>query len=392
MSKPLGSEVVRSSRARYRYDFVNYPRDVAWEEYDRARDTFVERIDGEEGVAAVYESGKPSTRGISDIDLVVIVDDDVEDVSRVRNAIEAAKTDEYYFFHGPEVLTRDVFRAYHSVLPQPKELHHLYGERLTYEEDRTEFTALAYLVDSLNTTYPREFLEFLFLPSLTTSHELRIVSRDMLALLVPQPITRRIRPRLDVRLAIHRLNSFRNDVEMYLEQYGTGTDHFDPFDASITELRQSWFENPDQEETLLARLEDSITTAFVLAGEVADHLSAEGMSVGASGREVRTAGTYADVFDTEWTTTEAERASVTNFVDRGIPSCHLPQVVSVNERIRNGDAAVTAPASYRRTLERRDEVAAKREASMESFKYHPLRAQYLSVVRNLNRAKIRLFD
>jgi len=392
MTGSIATDDIRAARRKYDYTFFDYPRDIPWKNYDEARKIFVDRVADVPGIVSVYESGRPSTRGISDIDLIVVVEESIDDTDRIRATIEDAKTDEYYFFHGPEVLTRDVFEVYHSVLPQPSELHHLWGERLSYKSERGEFTALAYLVDSLNTTYPREFLEFLFLPSLTHSHELRIVSQDLLSLVVPQGITRQIDLRLDVRLAIHRLNSFRNDINMFLSQYERENEMLSWFDDAITDLRQEWFDLDDQEETLLRRLEDAVTAAFVLTAEIRDYLDTVGICVDATKREIRTGETYSDIFVTEWSRSTGERESVRNFVERGIPSCLLPQMITVNQRLRADPTTVTAPDAYKRTVTHRDEVAAKREASMESYKYHPLRSQYLTSIRALNRAKIRLFS
>lgn len=390
----FASKSVVNATSGLTYEFQNRPRYEPLEAYQKARETFLRRIQGVPGIAAVYESGAdgPSVPGISDIDLIVIVEDDVSDTEAVRDEISAAKVDEYYFFHGPEVLTRSTFSEYYNVLPMPKELVHLHGAELSYERNRDEYNYLAYLVDQVNTTYPMEFLDFLFFPGVSlSSRQFNILVNDMIDLAVPKRMADRLPVRLDTRLAIHRLNSLRNDFNLFLEATERDSAVLEQFDESITALRQEWFElsKSKQNERLLSRLRDSVTACFAFVDDLEDHLSDCGIEVQQRVTEYRTSDVYPNEYSGDWNRNDAERKTVTNYRHRRVKSCVLPQAVTVNERLRSNETDVRAPDLYVETLESRDRTKRRRDESMAMYKYHPFRSQYMSVLEYLHRVKTR---
>lgn len=390
----IASDAVRTASGDLRYAFYDHPRYEPPEAYEEARETFFERIEGVPGVVSVYESGTGgiSRPGISDIDLIVVVEDDVEDPGALRDGIAAAKTDEYYFFHGPEVLTRSAFPEYYNVLPMPKDLQRHSGEALDYEKNRDRFNYLAYLVDSVTTTYPMEFLELLFFPGPSLDHHrLDIVLSDAFDLLVPGPIAERFAVDLDTRFAVHRMNSLRNDMMLFSETTGRETPVLDAFDASITDLRERWFEldRADREAVLIDRLQDAVTACFAFVDHLDAHLADIGVDVPATEPTVRSHETTHNEFRPDWVVETAERDTCRYYRDGRVRTAVLPQSVSVNDRLRAGEA-VTAPADYRTALEHRDHSKNQRDAAMAAYKYHPLRARYMRVMGALFGLKTRL--
>lgn len=392
--KQVASDTVSSAIENLDYDFYGHPRYEPREAYEEAREVFIERIDAVPGVVSVYESGSGVSRpGISDIDLIVIVEDEIADPGAVREGIQRAKVDEYYFFHGPEVLTRDTFAEYYNVLPMPKDLHLLYGEELPHEKNDDRYNYLCYLVDSVNTTYPMEFLDFLFFPGISfADHRMNIVASDLFDLFVPRPIADRFLVEIDSRFALHRLNSLRNDMMLFVESSGRDAPRLETFNSAITDLRDQWFDldRDAQEALLLERLQDSVTACFVFLDHLVGQLADLPLSVNAAGDELRPQNVYHNEYRKDWDSGQAEADTCHYCRHDRVKTCVLPQAVTVNDRIRSNDVTVSAPDEYVQALERRDRTKASRDRSMATYKYHPLRSQYMSVVRALFGLKIRI--
>lgn len=391
----IASTDVRARTDEFEYRFDNHPRYEPVERYEEALETFLERIEDVPGVVSVYESGTGgvSVPGISDIDLVVVVENDVDDTTALRERIEDAKIDEYFFHHGPEVLTRASFSEYYNVLPMPKDLRLHYGEELSYEKNRDEYNYLAYLVDQVNTTYPFEFLEFLFFPGITLrDRQYDIAVNDFIDLFAPSAVARQLPVWIDTRFAVHRLNSLRNDMQLFVQSAGVDAPVLDRFDERITEMRGGWFEHDRQTKERLLRecLEDAVTACFAFVGHLRDHLHEEGVEIAASASEYRSSDVYTNVYLLEWAADGAERTTLSLWAERRIKSCVLPQAVTVNDRLRDDDPAVDAPVEYGRALEARDRTRERREQSMQLYTYHPLRSKYMTVLGWLQAAKTRL--
>ncbi|AWB26410.1 hypothetical protein [Halococcoides cellulosivorans] len=390
----IASAAVQDASSDLNYAFYDHPRYEPPEAYADARDTFLDRIASVSGVVSVYESGtgEVSRPGISDVDLIVVVEDEIDDPTAVREGISAAKTDEYYFFHGPEVITRSAFPEYYNVLPMPKDLVLHYGESLEYEKNRDRFNYLAYLVDSVTTTYPMEFLELLFFPGPSIDHHrLDIVFGDAFDLAVPGVVAERFPVDLDTRFAVHRLNSLRNDMMLFADSTGRDTPVMDAFDASITDLRERWFDldRAERETLLIERLQDAITACFAFVDHLDAYLDEIGVEVPETELTVHSHETTHNEFRPDWSVETAERDTCEYYRDGRVRTAVLPQSVTVNERLRDGDT-VSAPEAYRRALQNRDRSKRQRDASMAAYKYHPMRARYMRVMGALFGLKTRL--
>lgn len=371
------------------YEFYDLPRFEPLEAYDDARETFVDRLSGVDGVVSVYESGDgPGVPGISDVDMVVVVEDDHDDPERLRERIEAAKVDEYFFFHGPDVVPESTFSDYYSVLPVPKDMHLHYGADLEYEKNESEYNRLAYLIDSFNDTYPREFLEFLFFPGvLLSDRQYDIAANDMIDLFVPRVIADRLPIHVETRLAIHRLNSLRNDMALFCETADVSSDVLTQFDESITDLRSRWFDEPKsrQETLLLDRLADAVTACFEFADLVREYAATEGIAPSTGDETTENVNVYVNSYHADWSADAGERVTVDRFRYGRIKSLCLPSEFRVNRLSRQNDPRV--PTAYADAVRRRDETAKERLQALSTYRFHPLRDTYMSIIERLNRAK-----
>lgn len=393
MPDSIATPAVMNATDGLTYRFEAHPRYEPVESYEEALAVFLERIETVPGIVSVYESGAGvSVPGISDIDLIVVVEDDIEDPQAVRDGIEEAKTDEYFFFHGPEVLTRETFSEYYNVLPMPKDLYLHYGEQLPHKKNQDEFNYLVYLVDSVNDTYPMEFLEFLFFPGISlSSRQFDILVNDMIDVFVPRVVAEQFPVRIDTRFAIHRLNSLRNDMQLFVDATRRDAPQLDEFDRKITALRSNWFDfdRAEQERQLLDRLRDAITACFTFVGHIDEHLRDCGVSIETGTVERRTMDVFPNEYWPEWSIERAERTTLENYRTRRIKTSVLPQSVTVNDRLRN-DGGVSVPDGYAAALQKRDSTKRRRDASMATYKYHPLRSQYMSGLERLHALKTSL--
>ena len=77
---------------------IDYPKSHSVEDYNSAIDIHVQEFSQVEGVLAVYQIGGVSTPGISDIDLVVVFEDQYKYQKNPR--LVNSNTGNYLFTHG----------------------------------------------------------------------------------------------------------------------------------------------------------------------------------------------------------------------------------------------------------------------------------------------------
>lgn len=385
----ISSQRVSEAISKYSYRFYDRPRYEPFEAYEEAREEFVDRLSDVEGIVSVYESGDgPGVPGISDIDMVVVVEDDVADPERLRQRIEDAKIDEYFFFHGPDVVTRSTFPDYYSVLPVPKELYLYAGEDLNYESRTDEYNKLVYLVDSFNTTYPGEFLEFLFFPGIhLADRQLDIAANDFIDLLLPGRVANHLPVHVETRMALHRLNSLRNDMALFCETADTESAVLSEFDESITDLRDRWFDEPQnkQQQLLVDRLADAVTACFEFAQLLDEHLQEEEIVPSITADKTTTNNRYLNTHLQSWSAEIGEQQTLTRFGKQRVRSISLPTSFLVNKLARENNQRV--PTEYRKTIKRRDLTAEARMQSLSTYLFHPLRDTYMAVVPRAHRLK-----
>lgn len=129
------------------------PRFVPVQDYDRCVDRYVRAVRGREGVLAVYQMGGVSSPGLSDLDLIVVVDGTFRghayhDLS-VRRVLGEADAAPYLFIHDVMVIDVDSFRRL-AFINYASDLRLLWGEPLEVDPltpDEERFVKLAILCD-----------------------------------------------------------------------------------------------------------------------------------------------------------------------------------------------------------------------------------------------------
>jgi hypothetical protein len=111
----------------------NDVRRLALSDYDRALRSYVTALSARRGVKAIYQMGSIRFPGISDIDLIIIVDRQIEtgtDFGRILRAT-AGPDGAYIFSHAPYVISEDGFRRL-PVLFFADNLQHRWGQIIEF--------------------------------------------------------------------------------------------------------------------------------------------------------------------------------------------------------------------------------------------------------------------
>lgn len=115
----LAVEILRSACAKAdRVRLVDYPRLVDRAAYDNAIAEAVSEWRRDPAVAAIYRFGAVAAPGISDLDLLVVVEDEREVVLDPLGRLSA--TSRYLFTHAPFAVTKKLFRRAVEMFPSDR--------------------------------------------------------------------------------------------------------------------------------------------------------------------------------------------------------------------------------------------------------------------------------
>lgn len=119
---PVGVVAVSLSTLSKKYSYSDLPVKVPVEAYDEAKKRFVAYFAGVSGLTSIYSFGSVSDPGISDIDLLLVFEDEMMCKTDFRRQMSAE--DRYLFIHAPYATGKSLlfegqrftfFRPYHLV-------------------------------------------------------------------------------------------------------------------------------------------------------------------------------------------------------------------------------------------------------------------------------------
>lgn len=381
-------EILDSSIENKEFKFVNNPMEKDVEEYRDAIKSFIDRVSEIDGILSVYKSGKEvSVPGISDVDLIVVLEDKVREPKVLRKMLDKA-VEGYEYILEVDVMNEETFRKYYSIFPSHKELVRLYGKKIHVESKLDPNNVIAYLVDSLNKIYPHEFLDIFFFPkAYTNSRVLNILLND-LSLFIPEVITNRLSYVVDVRYSIHRMNSLRNDLTLF-ESISSRVGEWKYYKKSVENLRKNWFDLEDKHE-LVHLLKESILVCFDFMEEITAYLKDKELLVegdeGILNPDVPGVHQkYPNFYKKEWCKEDALKESINYFKKLRMRICVLPTQLLINEYIRRGKANLER--EYVNCLLERDRAIKNRTEYLSKYKFHKLRNPYLNVLKHLYNLK-----
>jgi len=218
-----------SLMSKLTYHFIDSPRPYHRTDYQSAIQRMCDTLSEIPGLISIYQIGSISTVGISDIDLIAIFDDKVEEFANPISSLN--QKDKYLFIHN---IYGETISNYHRArgLSLFHNFKHLQGKILEVDE----CVLCAEDIEFLKTQIALEFLVKMYINM--------IVQR-----------TYRV---FKLRGVFLHINAIKYDLEFL------GTDSGDLFDITshLIDVRKNWFEHPISESEL-SNLLDTFFSALV---------------------------------------------------------------------------------------------------------------------------------
>jgi len=199
------------------------PRPMNVEAYEKAREEFVHYYASIEGVHAIYRFGSVTYPGLSDLDFIVVLDDDYQHRPGTKYTIDVFSPDSLYVLYHPQFFIPRSLFAYVSLLEPVFEMEHVTGSlcpqgRLSPED--------------------RALVDILFVcESLVT---------DLPLILLGYPAVRKV----NLRMAQAKLNLLVKNARMFGRLAGQEVPGVSQFERKITELRRDWFLRSPEENCI----------------------------------------------------------------------------------------------------------------------------------------------
>ncbi|MFH1719655.1 MAG: hypothetical protein ABIF19_20070 [Planctomycetota bacterium] len=224
-------------------EFVDFPRQVSIEEYDRSEKQFADYFCNHPAVAAIYKLGSVGDPGISDLDLILVLKEggvltpgDYEFLNGV---------DDYIFIHHPFVISETLF-PYVNYLFFASNLHNLAGEIYSFAQfgSGAENAQITWLICAE-------------------------ASLSRLCDIVYQATRRR---GISARRMLLKLNSIKHDIDLLEDVSDTAMNtRLRGFARQISELRKSWFSLDEKEQ--VREILRTLCEAIAVLSQIMDSLA-----------------------------------------------------------------------------------------------------------------------
>jgi hypothetical protein len=240
---------------------ASYPVDA----YIEARDSYIKAVRKLPGLVSIYQMGGLAAPGISDIDLILVFDDEVKGLRRVNFGFDHLSPLERYLFmqSSPFLVCRSVFDQLHTFF-FPTGLTCLDGQAIRLASHSEE--------------YLRPF-RFLFAVDMAVT-KLIWFSHTILSRKIP------------LRETLCQLHSVTYNIQSVKTLMpGAGTP-WRSYEKQIAELRDNWFQSnaPLRKRTCFELMLDAIQILFSIAEILGSLAEREGMCVSDDERDARLMG------------------------------------------------------------------------------------------------------
>ena len=220
------------------YKFSNFPIRYELEDYNQARDKYIQRIAGIADVKAMYQVGTISTPGISDIDLVIVLDDTLRHSSSKDYSINAVGGKvRYLFMHNPLIVNKSIFKEF-LLFPHAEHLKSikLVGETVTIEDGAVKGKPVNRIADVIDN-----------MGSLLRYFTFIVVSGYC-----------------PVRMALTKLNALSMNINDFRNIAGQSKPSWDEFVHQVKILRKGWFflKQADQKHQLAGLLKKAFHISY----------------------------------------------------------------------------------------------------------------------------------
>jgi hypothetical protein len=169
--------------------FKNYPLRKEIKDYTEAIENYIINISQYEEVSSIYQIGNVGVAGISDIDIIVFLNDDQSCLNNYSVFNNVLKKHKYLFMHDVFIVPKSVGNKLH-LITSIFEIKHLYGEKIKFIEFVDEEKNIESLI----------LLNDVVTVSISHEYEYWLNQKE-----------------IDLRLILARLNSLRYPVNMLNE-------------------------------------------------------------------------------------------------------------------------------------------------------------------------------
>jgi len=194
--------------------FFNFPCQVDAEAYEHARKEFVDYYKGVPGVHAIYRFGSVGHPGLSDLDFIVVLDDEYRGAPGIDYSISPfSNLTKYVLYHPQFFVPRSIFR-YLGLLEPIFELEHVTGQhclQAEFPEDERRQMDTLFICESLVTDFAWSILGYTAL-------------RDV-----------------DLRMAQAKLNLVTKNLVLLDRLVGCAPASAGRFTQAVKGLRRDWF-------------------------------------------------------------------------------------------------------------------------------------------------------
>ena len=201
------------------WGFFNEPKELVKEDYKEAIGKIVSRYEKNQEIAAIYDWGSPSNPGISDLDIVFVMQDGAKSPLPLmhRSFMLLDEKTRYIARHPFMFIEERDFQDIRHIYPSGN-LRKVFGRTIgqnRLKKDEEEVLQRAVLTDIIIRHYPRDFLG--------------------------QQLQRKV----NVRDSMLRLNSLKYTFETLRLLSGNKNKEHQRFASEVSCLRKEWFQSPD---------------------------------------------------------------------------------------------------------------------------------------------------
>ena len=259
--------------------YTDAPNPFTLADYQEALVESIRIISSFQDVRAIYQVGSISHPGISDIDLVIVVNDSViGDPNFSKNLESAWRQFNYFFMHKYLVFPNSLFREILYIFPT-LDFRILAGEKTPMEIPQKEEYALSTLLDILNLWWPSCGLGCLGKKHYQIGNPRIKMAVNLLLEGLPLPWSwEKFRREIPVRDTLVKMNAFRHTLSLFEQVTGIKRSKWWEVIAEISSLRDNWFKgSKGEKQKNIPRLLSRLTrVSFEMVAELDQYLCKKG--------------------------------------------------------------------------------------------------------------------
>lgn len=238
--------------------YISFPEKKEFEEYQTALDYLISEFLDVEDVVSIYNYGTISVPGISDIDILLVLEDEVKNPRMIKNKIEEISSKyRYLFWHKIAVINRSSMEYLPYLVPI-KKLDKIHGEKIKLREEKFKERNTVILIDKIIRTFFVSHMTPLYFKKFISKNN--YVSFFMTNLSIIFPYIEKIskfRIEYRIRELLCGLNAFSYEIKMFegITGYNLPKKWLD-YMEDVQTLRNQWFEDKIKIEEKINKIKE----------------------------------------------------------------------------------------------------------------------------------------